>query len=157
MESKTAGTVTAVKKIGLVFAGSPRHGKDAWRSIEPEAFQPLIDSHPECTFYSLQCGPRADECSRIRNVIDLAPTITDWTDTAQAILQLDLVISVDTAVVHLAGALGKPVWMLTPFSPDFRWMLTREDSAWYPHLKLFRQEKTGDWSPVLERINASLW
>lgn len=143
-------------RIGLCWAGSPRHGKDAWRSLDPEAFQPMIDAHPEIQFYSLQVGPRADECARLKNVIDLAPTITDFTDTAQAILQLDLIVSVDTAVVHLCGALGKPCHMLCPMSPDWRWLLTGETSPWYPRLRLFRQEKAGDWEPVLKRISEAL-
>lgn len=144
------------QRIGLVWAGSPRHGKDAFRSLQPEMLQPLIDAHPEIQFYSLQVGPKADECARLRDIIDLAPTITDWTDTAQALLQLDLLISVDTAVVHLCGALGKPCWMLTPFSPDWRWMLTREDSTWYPKMKLFRQPHQGDWATPLKRIYEAL-
>lgn len=144
------------QRIGLVWAGSPRHGKDAFRSLQPEMFQPLIDAHPEIQFYSLQVGPKADECARLRDIIDLAPTITDWTDTAQALLQLDLLISVDTAVVHLCGALGRPCWMLTPFSPDWRWMLTRETGPWYPNMKLFRQPHQGDWATPLKRICEAL-
>lgn len=144
------------KRMGICWRGSPRHGKDAWRSIEPEAFQPMIDAHPEHKFYSLQVGPRADEVSRLKNVIDLAPAITDFTDTAQALLQLDLLVSVDTALVHLAGALDVPCFMATPLSPDWRWLLEREDSPWYRRLKLFRQTKTGDWTSVLERISKEL-
>lgn len=144
------------RHVGLCWAGSPRHGKDKWRSLEPEAFQSLIGVHPECVFYSIQCGPKAGECARLTGIIDLADTITDWSDTAQAILQLDLVISVDTATVHLAGALDKPCWMLTPHSPDWRWMLTREDSPWYPKLRLFRQPKQYDWETPLKRINEEL-
>ena len=145
-----------IKKIGLCWAGSPRHGKDKWRSIEPEAFQPLINAHPEYQAYSLQCGPRAGECARLTGIVDLSETITDWTDTAQAILQLDLIISVDTGIVHLAGALNKPCWMITPYSPDWRWMLTREDSPWYPKLRLFRQPTQNDWETSLKRINEEL-
>lgn len=144
------------KRIGLCWAGSPRHGKDHFRSIVPEEFQALIDSHPECKFYSLQVGPKADEVSRLKNVIDLAPTITDFTDTAQALLQLNLLVSVDTALVHLAGALNVPCFMACPLSPDWRWLLERETSPWYPKLKLFRQAKTGDWTSVLERISKEL-
>jgi tetratricopeptide (TPR) repeat protein len=144
------------KKVGLCWAGSPRHGKDAFRSIAPEAYQGLIDAHPDINFFSLQVGPRAGECQQIARITDLAPTILDFADTAQAILQLDLVISVDTAVVHLAGALGRPCWMLCPFSPDWRWQLSGEDSPWYPLLRLFRQEQPGDWEPALNRINEAL-
>lgn len=145
------------KKIGICFAGSPRHGKDAFRSLAPEAFQSMIDAHAgRHQFYSLQVGPKADEAERLKNVIDLAPTITDFTDTAQAILQLDLIVTVDTALGHLCGALGKPCFVLLPKSPDWRWMLTREDTPWYPKHKLFRQENVGDWAPVLKRISEEL-
>jgi tetratricopeptide (TPR) repeat protein len=150
---------TKLKNIGIVWAGSPRHGKDKWRSLEPEALQPLIDAHPECQFYSLQVGPRQDEVKRLRGVIDMAPAIcavADWTATAQVLQQLDLLISVDTACVHLAGALARPVWMLTPFSPDFRWGLTGETSPWYPTLRMFRQAKEGDWSETIQRVNEAL-
>lgn len=154
------------RKVGLCWAGSPRHGKDAWRSLPPEAFAPIIDAHPFINFYSLQIGPRAEEFSALLgainhqpstiNLFDLAPHITDFVQTAQIIQQLDLVISVDTAIVHLAGALDKPCWMLTPFSPDFRWMLRREDSPWYPKLRLFRQDKPDNWDSVIEKILTEL-
>lgn len=143
-------------KVGIVWAGSPRHGKDKFRSIEPEAFQPMIGAHPEIQFYSLQCGPRCAEVLRLNNVISLAETIHDWTDTAQAILALDMVITVDTAVAHLAGALGKPVWILIGASPDWRWMLNREDSPWYPQTRLYRQPTRGDWQTPLSRISQAL-
>lgn len=145
------------KRIGICWAGSPRHGKDAFRSLAPEGFLRLICQHPTLNFYSLQVGPKAHECERLAGfVTDLAPTITDFTDTSMAIHQLDLVISVDTALVHLCGALDKPCWMLTPFSPDWRWLLHGETSPWYPRLRLFRQEKPGDWEPVLKRISEEL-
>lgn len=144
------------KKIALVWAGSPRHGRDEFRSIAPELFQPLIDAHPECAFYSLQCGPRADEAAKLRNVTDLAPLISDWTHTAQALQQLDLLITVDTAVAHLAGALACNVWMLTPHSPDWRWLLGRDTSPWYPTMRLFRQEREGGWQGVIKQISELL-
>lgn len=144
------------RKVGLVWAGSPRHGKDKYRSIEPEQFQPIIDAHPECQFYSLQVGPRWEEVKRLNGVISLAESLLGWEYTAQAIQQLDLVISVDTAVVHLAGALGKPCLMLTPHSPDFRWGLNSDRTPWYPQHRLFRQSARDDWQPVLNRINKDL-
>lgn len=144
------------KRIGLCWSGSPRHGKDHFRSIAPEAFQSLIDSHPHILFFSLQVGPRAHERERLKGIVDLAPSITDFTDTAQAIQQLDLVISVDTAVVHLTGALGKPCWMLCPFSPDWRWQLTGDTTPWYKEMRLFRQKTPGDWAHVLKRISDEL-
>lgn len=144
------------RKIGLVWAGSPRHGKDAYRSIKPEQLQPLIDAHRECQFYSLQVGPRWEEVNRLKGVVSLADSLLGWEYTAQAIHQLDLVISVDTAVAHLAGALAKPVWMLCPHSPDFRWMLERPDSPWYPTMTIYRQPSRDSWQPVIERINKDL-
>jgi hypothetical protein len=144
------------KRIGLVWAGSPTHGKDKARSITPEMIQPIIDAHPECDFYSLQAGPRAHEFERLRGATDLAPQIGNWTDSAQMLTCMDLLISVDTACVHLAGALGRPVWMLCPNSPDWRWMLGREDSPYYPKLRLFRQPKADDWATPIERIKNEL-
>lgn len=144
------------QRIGLCWSGSPRHGKDHFRSVAPEAFQSLIDSHPDIVLYSLQVGPRAHSCARLKGITDLAPAITDFTDTAQAIQQLDLVISVDTAIVHLAGALGKPCWMLCPFSPDWRWQLTGDTTPWYKEMRLFRQKTPGDWAHVLKRISDEL-
>jgi len=144
------------RRVALVWAGSPWHGKDRARSISAAQFQPVIDAHPECQFYSLQCGPKQPEVMELRDVIDLAPQVTNWTDSAQMLKCMDLLISVDTAVVHLAGAVGTPVYMLTPFSPDFRWMLQREDSVWYPKLRLFRQPNKDDWQTPLDRINATI-
>lgn len=144
------------KHIALVWAGSPRHGRDEFRSFAPELFQPLIDAHPERAFYSLQCGPRAHEVDRLRNVTDLAPSVTDWMDTARALQQVDLLISVDTACVHLAGALARPAWMLTPHSPDWRWLLGRDTSPWYPNMRLFRQQQIGEWQSVIKQISEAL-
>ena len=89
-------------------------------------------------------------------IIDYTEEIADFSDTAALIQNLDLIISVDTAVAHLAGALGKPVWTLLPFVPDWRWMLEREDSPWYPTMRLFRQPSPGDWESVIVRIKEAL-
>jgi ADP-heptose:LPS heptosyltransferase len=89
-------------------------------------------------------------------VFDAAPWLKDFADTAALIAELDLVVSVDTAVVHLAGALGKPVWVLIPFCPDWRWMLERADSPWYPTMRLFRQSAPNDWAPAFAAIEAAL-
>ncbi len=86
------------------------------------------------------------------NIVNLNNQLKDFADTAAAIDNLDLIISVDTAVVHLAGALGKPVWTLLPFVPDWRWMLERSDSPWYPSMRLFRQRQLHDWDGVFEQI-----
>jgi hypothetical protein len=90
------------------------------------------------------------------NLIDNTEDIEDFSDTAAIIMSLDLVISVDTAVAHLAGALGKPVWTLLPFAPDWRWMLNRDDSPWYPTMRLFRQPSPGDWESVISRVHNEL-
>lgn len=148
-----------IRPIGLVWAGSPRHGKDRFRSTPPEIWQPLIDAHPECQFYSLQVGPRQDEVKRLRNVIDMAPAICavgDWTATAQVVAQLDAICCVDTAVAHLAGAMAKRVLVAIPKSPDFRWGLNGERSVFYPTMTLVRQTVETDWSSVVQRISEIL-
>jgi ADP-heptose:LPS heptosyltransferase len=90
------------------------------------------------------------------NIIDYTGDIDDFSDTAGIIMNLDLIISVDTAVAHLAGALGKTVWTLLPFAPDWRWMLNREDSPWYPTMRLFRQASPGDWGSVISKVHDEL-
>lgn len=144
------------KRVALVWAGSPMHGKDKARSIPAKLYQPLIDAHPECDFFSLQCGPSQPEVAELRGVTDLAPQVRNWTDTAQMLACMDLLISVDTACVHLAGAMGTHAWMLCPSSPDFRWQLTREDSPWYPKMRLFRQTDRNDWQTPIQRITDAL-
>ncbi len=144
------------KRIGICWAGSPSHGKDFARSMKPEQFQRFIDAAPDAQFYSLQCGPRAWETEQLTNCVNLPKEIHDWTQTANAILQMDLIISVDTAVVHLAGALGVPCWILLPSSPDWRWMLGRNDSPWYPQARLFRQKTQLDWEPVIREVCEAL-
>ena len=89
-------------------------------------------------------------------IIDFTADLLDFADTAALIANLDLVITVDTAVAHLAGAMGKPVWVMIPFNPDWRWMLEREDTPWYPTMRLFRQRKMGKWDDVIARIGAEL-
>jgi ADP-heptose:LPS heptosyltransferase len=104
-------------------------------------------------FFSLQMGPAAADLSTAQPLlIDLAPVTGDMADTAAQIAQLDLVITVDTSVAHLAGALGKPTWVLLSYAPDWRWLLDREDSPWYPTMRLFRQPKLGDWPSVVEQV-----
>ena len=143
-------------RIGLVWGGSPDHLKDRNRSIEPELFRPLVET-PGVSALSLMVG-RDGEAGRVfgDGVTDLAPDLGDFADTAAAITNMDLVISVDTAVAHLAGALGTMVWTLLPFNSDWRWMLGRDDSPWYPSMRLFRQEKRKDWEGVIERVAAEL-
>jgi Flp pilus assembly protein TadD len=140
-------------KVGLVWAGSAVHLNDRNRSMLLEVFAPLATTGAR--FYSLQKGPQAIQL-RIPppglSITDLTDRIEDFADTAALIEALDLVISVDTSVAHLAGALGKPVWLLLPAPPDFRWLLDREDSPWYPTMRLFRQPSRGDWGTVMRRV-----
>ena len=145
-------------KIGIVWAGRPTHANDNNRSIDLKWFKCLLDIR-NCEFFSLQVGERREDIKQHgchHTIKDLGEQFTDFHHTASAILQLDLVISVDTAVAHLAGALGKAVWTLLPFVPDWRWMLDRSDSPWYPSMTLFRQKETGDWRPVFEQLRLAL-
>ncbi|MEG3937865.1 tetratricopeptide repeat protein [Microcoleus sp. S36b_A3] len=144
-------------KVGIVWAGSSEHLKDFVRSSYLSYFLKLFDI-PGVSFYSLQKELSAGDRTLLSqtSVIDLSDNLNDFADTAAVISQLDLVISVDTAVAHLAGALGKPVWILLCFVPDWRWMLQREDSPWYPTARLFRQQKPGDWDGVCDRVKAAL-
>lgn len=144
------------RRIGIIWAGSPRHSRDDKRSIPVELFQQLIIDNSDCHFFSLQVGPREHEASKLDRIIDLAPRIFGWESTAQALDQLDLLITVDTGTAHLAGALGRPVWTLLPISPDFRWQLNREDSPWYASMRLFRQTTPGDWESVIQRVSDAL-
>jgi tetratricopeptide (TPR) repeat protein len=140
-------------KIGLAWAGRPNDMNDFNRSCSLMFFSPLTQL--DITFYSLQKGEASEEVKnppKGMKLIDYTEEINDFSDTAALIENLDLVISVDTAVAHLAGALGKPVWTLLPFVPDWRWMLNREDSPWYPTMRLFRQPSLGDWESVITKI-----
>ncbi len=145
-------------QIGLVWAGRPTHSNDTHRSMHLAHFAPLA-SLPHITFHSLQKGPTQSQLefppTGLR-IIDHAAELSDFVDAAALIARLDLVISVDTAVAHLAGSLGKPVWLLLPFVPDWRWMRDRSDSLWYPTMRIFRQPRFRDWSAVVEQVKDSL-
>ncbi|NJK74606.1 MAG: tetratricopeptide repeat protein [Microcoleus sp. SU_5_6] len=144
-------------KVGIVWAGSSEHLKDFQRSCHLSYFLKLLDV-TGASFYSLQKQVSAGDRTLLNQipVIDLSDNLNDFADTAAVISQLDLVICVDTAVAHLAGALGKPVWILLAFMPDWRWLLDREDSPWYPTARLFRQQTAGDWEPVFDRLKTAL-
>ncbi len=143
---------------GIVWAGRARHTNDENRSIALDDLLALSDL-AGLTLYSLQKGPRAGDIAAIGAqalVHDLGPSIQDFADTARLITQLDVVITVDTAVAHLAGALGRPVFVLLPYSPDWRWMAAREDSPWYPSRRLFRQGEPREWLAVVQRVHDTL-
>jgi Tetratricopeptide repeat len=139
-------------RVGIVWAGRPTHGNDRNRSATLKAFAPLA-ALDRVTLVSLQMGPpqtQIDAYAGTAPLVDLGREIGDFTDTFGILENIDLVISVDTSIVHLAGAMGRPVWTLLPFSPDWRWLLGREDSPWYPTMVLLRQPAPGRWDAVLE-------
>jgi tetratricopeptide (TPR) repeat protein len=144
-------------RIGLAWSGSPTHPNDRIRSIDLGALLPPLDL--DATYVSLQREVRASDVTILRDRSDLlhfGDGLKDFADTAALISNLDLIIAVDTAVAHLAGALGKPVWILLPFIPDWRWLLDREDSPWYPTARLFRQNETRQWEHVIARVHGAL-
>ncbi|HWR39336.1 MAG TPA: tetratricopeptide repeat protein [Patescibacteria group bacterium] len=141
-------------KIGLVWAGNSYAGEDYNRSASLAAFAPLAQI-PGITYYSLQKGVEAQQAQKPPqglNLVDWTAELKDFADTAGLVTNLDLVITVDTAVAHLSGALGIPTWTLLPYGPEWRWLLGRGDSPWYPRMRLFRQSKPGEWTPLVERI-----
>ena len=147
-------------RVGLVWAGKPDMQEvDRKRSLRFEQVQPILDL-PGVTFVSLQKGPAAVAqlagSSYAGQVLDWTEALTDFADTAALIDALDLVIGVDTSVVHLAGAMGKPVWLLNRFNTCWRWLLDRDDSPWYPTLRQFRQTTPGDWDAVFAAVRAAL-
>jgi tetratricopeptide (TPR) repeat protein len=163
MRWKTRLSKMAGVKVGLVWAGNPEHVNDHRRSVDLKLLAPLF-TVPGASFASLQFGPRAaDLKQRKKNkkdapnetnkpIDDLASEFEDFVDSAGAVSALDLVITVDTSTAHLAGALGKPVWVLLPWVTDWRWLLDREDNPWYPTMRLFRQKKGEHWSEVITRV-----
>ncbi len=144
-------------KVGIVWAGSSTHRDNHHRSCQFADFEPIVKTQ-QISFYSLQKPISSGDLAKLQefNVSDLSPYLNNYSDTAHAIAQLDLVISVDTSVAHLAGALGKPVWVLLSTYPDWRWMLERVDTPWYPTMRLFRQSEPGDWKGVFNRVIVAL-
>ena len=142
-------------QVGLVWAGRPEHRNNKNRSLSLADFAPLLDT-PGVTFYSLQKGEAGRDVSAFPQIIDLAPDLHDFADTAAALRYLDLVVCVDTSCAHLAGTLNIPTWTLLPFAPDWRWLKERMDTPWYPSLRLFRQSAPGDWAGVFARVQREL-
>jgi ADP-heptose:LPS heptosyltransferase len=145
-------------RIGICWAGSNIHLNDRNRSIPFERFATLL-LVPGVDFVSLQKDVVGAEAAILRahGVHQLGQEFSDFADTAAVVSMLDIVITVDTSVAHLAGAMAKAVAVLLPFSPDFRWMLDRTDSPWYPTMRLFRQASIGDWDGPLERLRQELF
>ncbi len=154
-------------RVGLVWSGEfkpePHLWRvNKWRNIPLSRLAAL--KHPDIEFYSIQKGqPAESELGDLigrhwdgPNIIDFTGQLNNFSDTAALIDNLDLVISVETSTAHLAGAMGKPVWILNPFNTDWRWLLDRTDSPWYPTVKLYRQEKAGDWDGVVQRVKSDL-
>jgi len=145
-------------KVGLAWAGNPNHRNDAFRSMQWPDCQALLETDT-VHFVSIQHNPgdeATDALGQAGHATDAAPHCTDLAATAAIVAQLDLVIAVDTATAHLAGALGKPVWLLLPFAGEWRWLHNREDSPWYPTMRLFRQPRPGDWRSVIDRVRIAL-
>lgn len=148
-------------RVGLVWKGNPRFENDADRSLSSLNELAPLGELAGVRYYSLQKGAGDNEAASPGGplaVTDLAPGIVDFSDTAAIVMNLDLVIAVDTAVAHLAGALGRPCWVLLPdYKTDWRWLTNRSDSPWYPGvMRLFRQKTMGDWSTAISEVKAAL-
>jgi hypothetical protein len=145
-------------KIGIVWRGGPAHPNDRARSIPLSCFEPLA-ALPGVRLFSLQKGTGAEQLQDMAGrfpITEVGSRLEDFMDTAAVLANLDLLITCDTAIAHLAGALGVPVWVGLPLVPDWRWLLDRGDSPWYPTMRLFRQKEPGDWAGVFEQISSAL-
>lgn len=143
-------------RIGVVWAGNPKHENDRNRSVAFSMMEQLFEID-EVSWISLQVGERAMDISQTQHkIIDISSGLVDFFETAGAIANLDLVITIDSAVAHLAGAMGKETWLLLPRNPDWRWQLKREDSPWYPTMRIFRQQEAGKWQDVFTRVKDAI-
>ena len=145
------------RKVGLAWSGNPNHANDRNRSLALAQFRRLAPDH--CDYVSLQPQVREGDRAALAAwpaLLDVGAQLQDFAATAALMEALDLVVTVDTSVAHLAGALGRPVWILLPFCPDWRWLLQRTDSPWYPTARLYRQPAPGDWDTVLAQVRADL-
>lgn len=147
-------------KVGFAWAGNPSHRNDKNRSCPLKHFLPLTNI-PNTQFFSLQKGIANSSLAELSpservNVIDLTRELDDFADSAALLANLDLLITVDTSLAHLAGAIGIPTWLVLPFSPDWRWLLERTDSPWYPSIKLYRQTSAGNWDSVFSNVKNDL-
>jgi len=145
------------RRIGLVWGGNPLHHNDRNRSCPLPVLAALLDV-PGCRWFSLQRGPAAEQLGlpEAAAIVDLGREFRTYADTAAAIAALDLVVTVDTSIAHLAGALARPAWVMIPHAPDWRWLRDRGDSPWYPSIRLFRQARAGDWPGVVAAMRSAL-
>jgi hypothetical protein len=144
-------------RIGIAWSGNPGHKNDHNRSIAFDRLSPLLSR--DADWIALQNAVRPSDAAALQACGRLgvfADQLNDFADTAALLDLMDLVITVDTSIAHLAGAMGKPVWIMLPFSPDWRWMLKRRDSPWHPSARLFRQSEIGDWTKVIDDIKGGL-
>ena len=139
------------RRVGVAWHGNPAHSNDHRRSLPADEIKKIV-SVQNVHFVNLQVGPSADEAG----LPDLSPELPDFAETAALVDALDLVVTVDTSVAHVAGALGKPCWLMLPYAPDWRWQLRRDDTPWYSSLHLFRQPRPGDWGAVTDAITERL-
>jgi tetratricopeptide (TPR) repeat protein len=145
--------------VGLVWQGNPAHPNDRRRSIQLDHLRSLLDC-PGVRFISLQVGPGREQLIGLEDrIVDAGSQIdaTSFADAAAIVANLDLVISIDSAIAHLAGGLGKPVWVMLATASDWRWLKAREDTPWYPQARLFRQKEAGGWAEMVRRLRAALW
>ena len=145
-------------RVGLVWSGSAKHSRDQNRSLKLDQLSNLISIH-SIEWHSLQKEYREHDQYFLANAPEISQhqdALRDFSDTAALVECMDLIISVDTSVAHLAGALGKPVWILLPFAPDYRWLLDREDTPWYPTARLFRQSNIGEWQSVIDHVTSQV-
>lgn len=151
-------TRTVSRRVGIVWSGDPTFMLDRFRSIPLSKFVACFEE-PGLTWLALQKGAKEREAERLADAFQihtLGPDINDFVDTLAILETLDLLITVDTSVAHLAGAAGRPVWVLVPAYAEWRWLRNRDDSPWYPSMRLFRQRKLGNWDPVIEEVTKAL-
>jgi ADP-heptose:LPS heptosyltransferase len=144
-------------RVGIAWQGNPKHQGDRQRSIRLEQFEPLAGID-RVHLVSLQQGDGAEQIATLRGrfpIYDPGP-MQDFLEIAALMHSLDLIITIDTSIAHLAGALGLPTWVLLPAVPDWRWLLDRDDNPWYPTTRLFRQQRPGEWIPTIQRVAEEL-
>jgi ADP-heptose:LPS heptosyltransferase len=144
-------------RVGLVWSGNPKHDNDHNRSIPLRVLARILDV--DASFVSLQKDPKPEDGAVLLDrteISDLTAHLVDFAETAALVSCLDLVITVDTSIAHLSGALGRPTWILLPYTPDYRWLLDRDDSPWYPTVRLFRQSETREYESVLDSVRTEL-